>query len=86
MKGALKVGSLQKPDGDGEGLSSSNRSAAGEAPGSNVWVVKVLVLLDSSSFASTACCILSTRLSWFKKLTYKGTRGGQGVNVSATLA
>jgi hypothetical protein len=36
MKGAVKVGSLQKPGGDGEGLSSSNRSAAGEAPGSNV--------------------------------------------------
>jgi hypothetical protein len=36
MKGALKVGSLQKPGGDGEGLSSSNWFAAGEAPGSNV--------------------------------------------------
>lgn len=45
MKGALKVGSLQKPDGDGEGLSSSNRSAAGEAPGSNVCTTHFVSLL-----------------------------------------
>lgn len=38
---------------------------------SNTCVENVRLLFDSNSLASTACCMVSTKLSWFKKLTCK---------------